>query len=92
VLVIFAFESRPFEFGRRELRVDTGGVLDGFGADTETEGGEGFELVVRGWRAVDDEGGSRVTTERFLEDTGKFGVTVGYMFDLAVIKSLKLDI
>lgn len=41
------------------------------------EGGFGFALIVGGRRAADDNGGSTVTTQRVLQDTGHLAVSVG---------------
>lgn len=44
---------------------------------SEHEGGFGFGLVVGGRWAADDDGGSTVTTQWVLEDTGHLAVSVG---------------
>ena len=44
---------------------------------SEHEGGFGFALVVGGRRAADDDGGSTVTAQRVLQDTGHLAVSVG---------------
>lgn len=41
------------------------------------EGGFGFSLIVGGRRAADDNGGSTVTTQRVLQNTGHLAVSVG---------------
>lgn len=44
---------------------------------SEHEGGFGFSLIIGGRRAADDNGGSTVTTQRVLQDTGHLAVSVG---------------
>lgn len=44
---------------------------------SEHEGGFGFGLIIGGRRAADDNGGSTVTTQRVLQDTGHLAVSVG---------------
>lgn len=70
------------ELSDRQLLVDTSLVLDALRSHSESKGREGFRFVVGGWRAVDDEGGARVTSEGLLEDTGEFGVSVGDVLGL----------
>lgn len=41
------------------------------------EGGFGFSVIVGGRRAADDNGGSTVTTQRVLQNTGHLAVSVG---------------
>ena len=44
---------------------------------SEHEGGFAFALVIGGRRAADDDGGSTVTPQRVLQDTGHLTVSVG---------------
>ena len=43
---------------------------------SEHQGGFGFGLIVGGRRAADDDGGSTVTAQRVLQDTGHLAVSV----------------
>jgi hypothetical protein len=50
------FGKKAFKFNRGKFRIDAGCVLDGFCANSKAECGERFGFVIRGRRAVDDEG------------------------------------